>query len=121
MGRGLSPYPTINPNELLAQGMSPRASLCAAEASPELLNVHLTPSVTCKGCSARGTDTGPCNLCLWNRILHGHYNSAPGRTRLPAGEERKALSEDLKKGMEQLQRRGTHALQLWKKAEGRMR
>lgn len=43
------------------------------------------------------------------------------RTRLPAGEERKALSEDLKKGMEQLQRRGTHALQLWKKAEGRLR
>lgn len=43
------------------------------------------------------------------------------RTRLPAGEERKALSEDLKKKMEQLQRRGTHALQLWKKAEGRLR
>lgn len=43
------------------------------------------------------------------------------RTQLHAGEERKALSEDLKKGMEHLQRRGTHALQLWKKAEGRLR
>lgn len=29
------------------------------------------------------------------------------RTQLHAGEERKALSEDLKKGMEHLQRRGT--------------
>lgn len=43
------------------------------------------------------------------------------RTQLHAGEERKALSEDLKTGMEHLQRRGTHALQLWKKAEGRLR
>lgn len=43
------------------------------------------------------------------------------RTQLHAGEERKALSEDLKEGMEHLQRRGTHALQLWKKAEGRLR
>jgi len=43
------------------------------------------------------------------------------RTQLHAGEEREALSEDLKTGMEHLQRRGTHALQLWRKAEGRLR
>lgn len=65
----------------------------------------------------------------WGRVIYasgigsstGITAAHSGRTRLPAGEERKALSEDLKKVMEQLQRRGTHALQLWKKAEGRLR